>query len=129
MQRTRLVVTALLCATISFCFCGTAHADLFEADTFESCILKNMPGTANELAAQHIVATCVRKPVAKAGSGRGLLAKYPDGFDCFNAKGKSVAIPWAVSYVFAACQTLYSKPTVFDPSSAVIDPSRVVLDK
>ncbi|QBY55544.1 hypothetical protein [Cupriavidus oxalaticus] len=127
MQQIRLVKIAVLCASIEFC--GIAHAELFERDTFESCILKTMPGAANELSIQLILAKCVQKPQAKAGSGReGLLAKYSDGFECFHDKGKSVGTQLGANYVFVACQTLYSKPAPFDPNSAVIDQSRVVPD-
>ncbi|WP_373376063.1 hypothetical protein [Cupriavidus nantongensis] len=86
-----------------------AHAGLFNAESFENCILANMPGTA-EWAIGVVVLKCGNKPAARPGAGRGLFAKYPNGMDCFLDKGTKVESQTGKGLVFMSCSNLYDKP-------------------
>lgn len=110
----------LVLGALSFVW-SSAHAGLFEAETFERCIIKNMPGTANDVASKFIILNCSQFQMSAAGSGRGLWAKYPNGAECYSDKGKSVSDQLAAAYLLAACFTLYDRPRI-DPNAVVMDP-------
>lgn len=86
-----------------------AYAGLCSVDTFERCILDNMPG-ATEWGAGLIVAKCSSKPFASPGAGRGLFAKYSNGFECIVDKGAKAANQAGRGLIIASCVTLYDKP-------------------
>lgn len=86
-----------------------AHAGLFGSETYESCILDNMPGTA-EWGVGLVVSKCSSKPAAAPGAGRGLFAKYSSGWDCFIDKGTKMASQAGKGLIFISCGRLYDKP-------------------
>lgn len=113
----RLIVVGLaLCMSLS------SHAGWFGPDTFDGCILDKMPSVANALAANLVLANCSPYARADAGTGRGLLAKFANGAECFRDKGKAVGDNLAATYIYAACHQLYDLPEL-DPAKVVPDDS------
>ncbi|WP_199031309.1 hypothetical protein [Ralstonia sp. ASV6] len=97
-------------------------AGWFGPETFDSCILDKMPGVANALAAKLVLSDCARYARAEPGAGRGFLAQYANGVECFADKGKAVGDSLGATYVFAACHQLYDLPEL-DPTKLVPDES------
>ncbi|MCK4120405.1 hypothetical protein ACI2UK_24465 [Ralstonia nicotianae] len=113
MRKLIVAVFALLLSMPSF-------AGWFGPDTFDACVLDEMPGVSNAIVAKLVLANCAAYARAKMGSGRGLLARYKSGLDCFADKGKGVGDALASNYVLAACHQLYDPPTI-DQSQVIPD--------
>jgi hypothetical protein len=92
---------------------STAHAGLFEADSFYSCVLDQMPGVANDTAALTIVTDCGKRfdPVPQHVERRtGWSASYATAEACITDKTRSTASYWGAGWIDDACRHLYGPP-------------------
>ncbi len=90
---------------------------------FAKCLLDQLPGAQNDVAANAIWQTCMGKhPGGMAsvgqGSGRGWFS-FKSGAECTAKKAADTRSNRAASMINAACRKLYDTPAAaFDPSTA-----------
>lgn len=92
------------------------HVGLFEG-SHAQCILKEMPGVANDIVAQQIAISCKRRYPAgfNTDEGPGPFARYGSGAECAAKLGKDTPSRTGGTLITIACQRLYEPGWVFRP--------------
>jgi hypothetical protein len=84
------------------------------AGNFAECLIDNLPGVANDVAANAIMQTCQAKnpggiQAVAQGSGRGWLG-YKSGAECTAKKAADTRSNRAAALIRQACMRLYDEP-------------------
>lgn len=98
-------------------------------DNYADCILKNMPGAANQPFVSAVIGSCMAEHgqhgFLGVEQGAGLwpfaIIGYRDSQSCVMAKAKDVRHDFGARQITMACQKLYDKPNPFSSFPAAND--------
>ena len=80
-----------------------AHAET----TNEECILENMPGVKNKLAAVSVIRLCKKYPQAPQGLNASNWFGPKSGPECVLKYGKNESLQISAAMIYRACNKLY----------------------
>jgi hypothetical protein len=87
--------------------CGDADAGY---DSFEKCIIKEMPGVQNDLTARAIYSQCQSHERAVPGGGREDWFSFKSGAECAAKVAKETSSRDGAYIIRTSCNRLYDEP-------------------